>query len=961
MCWTKTEDADGVTIHNPCFTCHTESIKPNYNNDQNLQLSYDFPGYARTNRWSNLFKSRVAQVAAIGDSEILAYIRTDNYRDAKGSLMLRELLKNVPKGWDFNGNGVWDGYSPDAWFSFDQEGFDRTPDGSYSGWRAFAYYPFPGTFWPTNGSTDDVLIRLASPFRTDNSGAFDLTVYKVNLAIVEALIRRSDVAIQPVDETRYGVDLDKNGILGTAARIKYDWEPLKNRYMYFVGQAGQQQFAGTVHSAAGLFPEGTEFLHSVRYIDVADSGAISMAPHMKELRYAKKRSWYTYSDLDAAAFRELREKETCPDCLSQFIGDMEQGLSNDQGWVYQGFIEDSGGDLRPQTYEETVFCMGCHSGLGSTTDGIFSFPRKMGADSFQKGWYHWSQKGLSNSIEPKVEIKGAGVFPEYSFYLLYNRAGDELRENSEVYDRFFANGIIKSDMLKQLHDDVTLLLNPSRQRALQLNKAYRVIVAEQSYILGRDATVTPAVNVHDRVAPDQSTKVKASVNTLSTAGQFNASRRASDSSSSLSATPAGTVAAVTGVGAAGPDGTAYTADKNGLLYRSSYSMQGVSYPFPDRLTLPVQTIVPLKNIASCYACHRLISPVPAENLAGHSLFTAPVPGGTENGKLTRLTSSGGSNFSPRWSPGGAMIAWVAGQPDNSHIWVMNSDGSNKRQLTTAAGMQAWPEWSPDGTHLVYWEYDPTARQYAIRIVTVDNGIISTVTETANMLDRPSWRPDGQYIAYAEERAANWDIWVAHRDGSRNWRMTVSPDMETNPLWSPDGLKIAYKVAASGGTYTLTFENFLSVADGFDAPKGYVWNGPQSIQMSSWSPDGTKIAYTAEAVSGSSGKDRISYLAAISEVAFSGTTALAGTTQILSAITLGDRGALFSPDGTKVVFWGWDPSYRALLWLYDVPTGTVKRLTSEGFDYAPRWSPDSRKIVFESNRSGTLDIWVMTLE
>jgi len=130
MCWTKTEDADGVTIHNPCFTCHTESIKPNYNNDQNLQLSYDFPGYARTNRWSNLFKSRVAQVAAIGDSEILAYIRTDNYRDAKGSLMLRELLKNVPKGWDFNGNGVWDGYSPDAWFSFDQEGFDGPPTGA---------------------------------------------------------------------------------------------------------------------------------------------------------------------------------------------------------------------------------------------------------------------------------------------------------------------------------------------------------------------------------------------------------------------------------------------------------------------------------------------------------------------------------------------------------------------------------------------------------------------------------------------------------------------------------------------------------------------------------------------------------------------------------------------------------------------------------------------------------------
>jgi hypothetical protein len=210
--------------------------------------------------------------------------------------------------------------------------------------------------------------------------------------------------------------------------------------MSFVGQAAVQQAAGSIHLAAGLFPEGTEFLHSVRYIDVTDTGEIAMAPRMKELRYAKKRSWQSYSDLQMAASSEVKEKNDFPDRLSVFLGDVEQGVSNGQGWVYQGFIEDSGGDLRPQSYEETVFCMGCHSGLGITVDGIFSFGRKKDAGDF-RGWLvSLEPEGLKGTVEPKIEIEGAGTFHEYSFYLMYNRAGDELRENTEAYDKFFTDG-----------------------------------------------------------------------------------------------------------------------------------------------------------------------------------------------------------------------------------------------------------------------------------------------------------------------------------------------------------------------------------------------------------------------------------------------------------------------------------------------------------------------------------------
>lgn len=329
-------------------------------NDGELQLSYDLPEYANTNRWTNLFVDRTAAVNAISDSEILSYVRNGNYTDSAGNIILAKTLSNVPpSGWDYDKNGQWDGYSPpDCYFKFDSEGFDKAPDGSYTGWRAFAYAPpFLGTFWPTNGSTDDVIIRLSETFRKNANGAFDKTAYKINLAIVESMIKRSDVYIDPVNENIYGVDLDKDGTLGTASKIKYKWNPLVGGdYMHFVGYAKTAQEAGNIEMAAGLFPQGgTEFLHSVRYIDVTDDNDIALAPRFKELRYAKKKSYKNYGVLKEIADEEMKETYDFPDRLSEYFGDVERGVSNSQGWVYQGFIEDKSGNLRPQTYEETVF------------------------------------------------------------------------------------------------------------------------------------------------------------------------------------------------------------------------------------------------------------------------------------------------------------------------------------------------------------------------------------------------------------------------------------------------------------------------------------------------------------------------------------------------------------------------------------------------------------------------------
>src|SRR3546814_9497928 len=83
--------------------------------------------------------------------------------------------------------------------------------------------------------------------------------------------------------------------------------------MHYVGRARREQDAGRVHAAAGLFPEGTEFLHSVRYLDIAGDGTAAPSARMKELRYSRKEHWENYSDLRQMALAEGKEAALSPD------------------------------------------------------------------------------------------------------------------------------------------------------------------------------------------------------------------------------------------------------------------------------------------------------------------------------------------------------------------------------------------------------------------------------------------------------------------------------------------------------------------------------------------------------------------------------------------------------------------------------------------------------------------------
>jgi hypothetical protein len=457
MCYTRTEGR-----HNPCYVCHQDQLpgRPNRMNDADLQQAYSFSELGTQNHWRNLFEDRSARVAAISDAEIVAWVSQDNYSELAPRLRAEGFAGFVP---DLTNLALAAG-------AFDAEGFAR--DGSH--WVAFNYKPLPSTFWPTNGATDDVMIRLPAPYRETAEGVYARDVYEANLAILEARIKGlSRVSVHSVDEKAVGTDLDGDGELGVIAEI--------SRVSSFVGAASKH------FTLPHLYPLDTEFLHSVRYVGVDEAGNIHVPPRMKELRYMRKRFMLTSHQLIEAYRQEGYDKELGR--LPGYVDREQYGLDNEMGWLVSGFIEDRHGRLRFNTYEENLFCMGCHTSIGSTIDNTFSFARKVdGAE----GWGYIELRGMPDAPN-QGETRG-----EIATYLERAGGGGEFRSNPEMEARWFSAGAADAEKLAKARD-VYDLITPSRERALELNKAYRVIVSDQDFIYGRDATVAPPPNVYEAV------------------------------------------------------------------------------------------------------------------------------------------------------------------------------------------------------------------------------------------------------------------------------------------------------------------------------------------------------------------------------------------------------------------------------------------------------------------------------
>ncbi|GAB3773222.1 hypothetical protein GCM10028818_14450 [Spirosoma horti] len=175
-------------------------------------------------------------------------------------------------------------------------------------------------------------------------------------------------------------------------------------------------------------------------------------------------------------------------------------------------------------------------------------------------------------------------------------------------------------------------------------------------------------------------------------------------------------------------------------------------------------------------------------------------GSNATGGMAQLTRNG-SNWRPVASPNRQQIAFISNVNTDLQLYVMNTDGSNIRQVTTVpiAGLYSTDlsfSWSPDGTQLLYPSND---RLYTIR--TDGTGLrIVAQAPSGRIFSGCDWTPQGNRIAARTTGTSVYDneITTFQADGSGIKSVFVRKDNRVgNPAFSVNGRQLVFSADSSG--------------------------------------------------------------------------------------------------------------------------------------------------------------------
>ena len=96
------------------------------------------------------------------------------------------------------------------------------------------------------------------------------------------------------------------------------------------------------------------------------------------------------------------------------------------------------------------------------------------------------------------------------------------------------------------------------------------------------------------------------------------------------------------------------------------------------------------------------------------------------------------------------------RPDIMELFVMDADGSNKRQLTDNAAANFAPFFHPNGREIIFSSniHDPSGRSFNLYLLDIDTGEIERVTNSTGFDSFPMFSPDGSQLVFASDRGAS---------------------------------------------------------------------------------------------------------------------------------------------------------------------------------------------------------------
>lgn len=242
------------------------------------------------------------------------------------------------------------------------------------------------------------------------------------------------------------------------------------------------------------------------------------------------------------------------------------------------------------------------------------------------------------------------------------------------------------------------------------------------------------------------------------------------------------------------------------------------------------------------------------------------------------------------------IYFVSDRSGHKEIWAMDYDGSNQHQITHLGSIALSPRISPDGTRIAFSGL--TKSGWEIMMYSLDINRMVSFPHMGGTNLSPAWSGDGMRIAFSSSRSGEPEIYVADASGAGPRRMTADKGPDVSPAWNrKTNGQISFVSGRTGLPQIYTME-----ADGTNQQR----MTDQGYAVSpNWAPNGQFLAFAWVRKYGP-----------------------------------GEPGA-------------------SDLYLMDIASKQWVQLTHDGGrnDF-PSWSPDNRHIVFQSNRSGSVQIWSM---
>ncbi|HMH07420.1 MAG TPA: winged helix-turn-helix domain-containing protein [Terriglobales bacterium] len=311
-------------------------------------------------------------------------------------------------------------------------------------------------------------------------------------------------------------------------------------------------------------------------------------------------------------------------------------------------------------------------------------------------------------------------------------------------------------------------------------------------------------------------------------------------------------------------------------------------------------------------------------------------------RIVPFTSLPGQEVAPSFSPDGSQIAfaWSGESNQGFDLYVKTIGSERLLRLTDHASKWINPAWSPDGSQIAFSRL--SEQDSGIFVVPALGGPERKLASAAfwyEPLMQISWSPDAKWLAFWSVGEAGSRVFLLPLDTLKP-RMLV-PDLHcwdtAGPAFSPDGKNLALICTSSIAVYAIYV---VPMSGGSPRRLTSMMGYPRGL---GWSADATRVIFSND--SGDGGE--------LWQLGLGGN---------LSRLPFGEEGSApaVSSRGDRLAYVRGSKTID--IWRVDLAApkpenSDAKLISSTRIQRVPKYSPDGSKIVFESNRSGTHEIWL----